>query len=81
MVAKYLSADGTDKIHCLCFLITGVTEDQAKNLQLQESEIDRVEFWKLDEIKGKLDSGEVQVTPDSMFAWSSMLDAGHFDQV
>jgi isopentenyldiphosphate isomerase len=51
-------------------------EYDGRELKLQESEVDAIEKWTIQEAKEKIEKGEVKITPDSKIAFMEFLKLG-----
>jgi hypothetical protein len=43
---------------------------------LQETEVDAIEKWTIEEVKEKIDKGEDKITPDGKLAFLKFLELG-----
>lgn len=68
VTAKYQPADGSDNLFQNIYVIKDF-DDEATQLVLQESEVERMEKWPVTDIDTKLGDAAVKVTPDSRHAW------------
>ena len=56
--------------------VFAVEYKSSQELKLQESEVDAIEKWTIEEAKEKIEKGEVKITPDSKIAFLEFLKLG-----
>ena len=56
--------------------VFAVERPKGQELKLQESEVEAVERWTIEEAKEKIEKGEVKITPDSKIAFLEFLKLG-----
>jgi 8-oxo-dGTP pyrophosphatase MutT (NUDIX family) len=51
-------------------------EYDGRELKLQADEVDAIEKWTIEEVREKIEKGEVKITPDSKIAFMEFLKLG-----